>query len=156
MDKIDCKILNILQENCRTSTKDIAEKIGLSSDSTKKRINKLLRNELFYPRIQLRLRHMGFNNIVEVRIKLHNYTQKDMDEFIEFLKENPFVSEIFSLSGEWDFSIVIVSRNPKHMIEISNNIRETYGRIIRDWAETMTTRVYKFEEFDALKLMGYD
>ncbi len=154
MDKKDCIILNLLQQDCRMSLTNIAAEVGLSVDSTKKRISKMLRNKIFYPRIQLRLRHMGFDNIVEVKIKLHNYSASDLDGFINFLKENPFVSEIFSVSGEWDLSIVIVSKNAKHMLRIGNEIRGKYREIIKDWSETVTSRVYKFETYDVVKLIA--
>ena len=42
IDEKDCKILNLLQEDCRMSLTNIAKEIGLSVDSTKKRINKLI------------------------------------------------------------------------------------------------------------------
>ena len=42
MDSIDVQIINILQENSRTSIKQISEKVMLSAPSVKERINKMI------------------------------------------------------------------------------------------------------------------
>ena len=41
MDNFDLEILRLLQLNCRTSTEDIGEQIGLSASSCQRRIKKL-------------------------------------------------------------------------------------------------------------------
>jgi DNA-binding Lrp family transcriptional regulator len=153
LDKKDCLILNILQENSRTSLSAIAKKINLSIDSTKKRINKMLKNEIFYPRIQLRMPNLGYKYTAEVRIKLHSYTNKEYNSFIEFLKKNVYVSEIFIIASDWDLSIVIVAKDKFHFLKITNEIRTLNSKIIKDWAETITNRVIKFETYDAIQLI---
>ena len=137
------------------SLTEIAKKVNLSVDSVKKRIDKMIKDEVFYPKIQLRSRHFGFNNVVDIRIKLHNHTSEIMKEFVEYLKKDPFVIEMFALSGEWDFAIVILARNAEHLANITDQIRNKFSKIINTWSESLTTRVYKFEEFDMLKLMEH-
>jgi Lrp/AsnC family transcriptional regulator len=154
IDEKDYIILNLLQDNCRMSLTNMSKKLGLSVDSTKKRVNKLLKNEIFYPKIQLRPRHFGFPNMVEVKIKLHNHNQKDFNDFISYLKENPRVTEIFSLSGEWNLSIVFIAKDFSDVGSVSEEIRNEFGKIISDWSESLTTCVYKFESYDMLKLLG--
>jgi DNA-binding Lrp family transcriptional regulator len=45
LNEKDCKVLEILQNNCRESITNIAKEIDLSIDSTKKRMNKLLKKD---------------------------------------------------------------------------------------------------------------
>ena len=99
IDEKNCIILNLLQENCRISLTDISKKTGLSVDSVKKRIENMIKNKIFYPKIQLRPRNFGFNNIIDVKIRLHNYSEIDRNKFINYLQENPHVAEILCLSG---------------------------------------------------------
>lgn len=155
LDKKNCQILELLQKNCRISLTDISKKVGLSVDSIKKRIDNMIKNNIFYPSIQLRPRHFGFSNITDVRIKLHDYTKQDMETFIEYLKAHPNVVEIFSFSGEWDFGLVILSKSAENLDDITRTIRNRFSKIINTWSECLTTRVYKFEKYDMLKLMGY-
>jgi len=155
LDEKNCLILNLLQEDCRTSLTKIAKHVGLSVDSIKKRIKKMIKDEVFEPKIQLKPRHFGFGNIVDIRIKLHNYNNQDIKRFIEYLRENPNIAEIFSFSGEWDFSIVILAKSAEDLGLISRSIRDKFSKIINTWSESLTTFTYKFENYDMLKLMGY-
>jgi len=151
-DEKNCKILELLQKDCRISLTDIAKKIGLSVDSTKKRIDKL-NGEIFFPKIQLRPRHFGYNNVVDVRIKLHNYTEKELNEFIEYLKSNPYIVEIISTAGQWNLSLVLIAKDAMDLGVKTDAIKKKFGRIINEWSESLTTAVYKFESYDMKRLM---
>ena len=153
IDKKDCIILNTLQKNCRTSLTDLAKKVGLSIDSVKKRLFKMIQNNIFYPRIQIRPRGLGFSHIVDVKIKLTSHTKKDVEEFIEYLKKHPRVAEVFSVSGEWDISIVIISKDADDLGNVVAGITNKYGAMIASWIESTTLKAYKFETYDLYKLM---
>ncbi|MCX6709509.1 MAG: Lrp/AsnC family transcriptional regulator [Candidatus Woesearchaeota archaeon] len=153
LDEKDCKILSLLQENCRMSLTEISHKISLSVDSTKKRIIRLMKDGIFFPKVQLRPRHFGFSNVVEVKIKLHDYTENEFRAFIEYLKSNPYVVEIITTSGQWNLSIVIIARDALDLGVKSDEIRKKFSRIINEWSESLTTAVYKFESYDMSKLV---
>ena len=155
LDEINCKILNLLQKDCRMSLTDISKKVNLSIDSVTKRIDKMIKEHIFYPKIQLRPRNFGFNNIIDVKIKLHNYTSRDMENFIAYLLEDPHVAEVLCVSGNWDISIVLLAKDVKDLNNISKRIRDKFSKIINEWAESLTTVAYKFEYYDMPKLMGY-
>lgn len=156
IDEKDCRILNCLQKNCRAPLTAIAKEVNLSVDSTRKRVQKLLRNKIFHPQIQVRPRQLGFDNIVDVKIRLRNYNEKKLGEFIEYLKEKPRVAEIFMTSGGANFSIVLVARNTEELAGLTNEIRGRFDHIIASWSEHLTTKVYKFEKYNVLRLMGYE
>ena len=95
-------------------------------------------------------------NIVDIKIKLHNYSKKDIDSFIEFLIKNPNVAEVFSVSGEWDFSIVMLAKDAYHLGKINEDVRGKFSKIIKDWSESLTTTAYKFEAYNMIKLMRHE
>lgn len=41
MDNTDIKIINILQANCKTSTREIGQQVGLTAPAVAERINRL-------------------------------------------------------------------------------------------------------------------
>ena len=41
MDNTDIKIINILQKNCKTSTREIGQQVGLTAPAVAERINRL-------------------------------------------------------------------------------------------------------------------
>ena len=90
---------------------EIAKGVGLSITLVKKRSDKLLVKEIFYPKSLIRPKKFGYSTIVDVRIKLHHYTKKKIDASILFLREYPYVTEIFSISGIWDLSIVLFTKD---------------------------------------------
>lgn len=154
LDKKDCIILDILQENCRASLTDIAKKVGLSIDSTKKRMQKMIKNKIFHPRIQIRPRNLGFSNIVDVKIRLNNYSKKEVDKFIDYLIKNPRVAEVFSTSGEWSLSFVILSKNAADLGMITSDMNAKFGHLISSKAESTTLQAYKFETYEVKKLLN--
>lgn len=155
LDEIDCEILNILQINCRATYKEISEIVGKSIDTVKKRIDKMKENNIFWPKIQIRPRNLGFKNIVNVRIKLKFENKTKVGEFINYLREHHRIIEIFSISGKWDFLIVIIAKDALDLGNISKEIRYRFGEIIQSWVESLTTNSYKFEYYDMRKLMEF-
>jgi len=153
LDKKDCIILNILQENCRTTLTSIAKKVNLSIDSVRKRIKKM-ENVIFHPRIQIRPRSLGFNYIVDVKIKFNNHSNEEINKLINYLQKHSRVAEIFSVGGEWDLSLVIVAKDATDFNNITLNIKKRFGKIINSWSGSTTLRAYKFEKYDMTKLIN--
>ena len=138
MDEINCEILNLLQVNCRMSLNDIAKHLDISIDTVKKRIDKMLKNKIFWPKIQIRPRNFGYSNIVEIKISLEYKSKERVLEFIEYLKKQPRVIEIFTISGKWDFSIVVISKDANDLGIVTKEIRYKYGDMISYWIESLT------------------
>ena len=153
-DEKDCMILDLLQENCRMPLTKIAKKVGLSIDSVKKRMNKMLENDVYHPQIQLRPRNFGFPNIVDVKIKVTYEDQKELEGFTKYLRAHPRISEIFAMVGEHDFSIVIIAKDAIDLGDVTSQIRNKFGRIISAWNTSLTTKCYKFEKYEMQELFA--
>lgn len=153
LDEKDCKILDILQKNCRTPLTKIAKEVGLSIDSVKKRMDKMIVGKIFYPKIQLRPRNFGFTNIVEVKVKLQYADEMEMNKFINYLKNHPHIVEILSLSGEYDLTIVMIAGDAIELGKITANIRNRFGKLISAWNASLTVNSHKFEEYSMEKLI---
>lgn len=155
-DETNCRILNLLQEDCRMSLTDMAAKVGLSVDSTRKRLAKLKTAGYFFPKIQLRPRHFGYPYIVDVKVTLRNHTEQDAKAFVDYLMKHPRVAELFALSGTWDYTIVLIAKDHEDLATVSGEIRGRFAKIIDSWTESLTTIAYKFETYDLLALSGRD
>jgi len=153
IDKKDKIILFELHKNPRISLTLLAKKAGLSIDSTKKRMDKMLRSSIFRPISLIRHRNCGFKNVVNVMIKLQNINTEKYNRFIEFLRKHDRVTEIFSVSGEWDLSIVFIAKDAIDQDDVAKQIRHRFGDIIQSWSESLTTKCYKFEEHASLDFL---
>ncbi len=147
LDAKDCKILDLLQENCRMPLTALAKEVGLSIDSVKKRMQKMIDKRIFYPKIQLRPRNFGFANVVDVRVKLQYGSEKDVEEFIAYLKSHPQVVELFSVAGEWDIAMVLIARDAIELGNLTATIRNKFGKLINSWTVSLTIKSYKFENY---------
>lgn len=153
LDLKNTLILQKLHKNSRVSLTEISKSVGLSVDSVNNRIQKMLENKIFSPSIFMRHRYCGFNNVVEVKIKLQNLDKKEeFNKFISFLKEHPRITEVFGISGEWDLSMVFIAHDSIEQGRISQDIRIRFGKIINSWSESLTITAYKFEDYDFKRL----
>ena len=59
---------------------------------------------------------------------------------------------MIGISGYADYTIVIIAKNSIDMAKMTSRIRTMFSKIIDQWNESLTTRVYKFEEYDMMGL----
>jgi DNA-binding Lrp family transcriptional regulator len=149
LDHKDQKLLMLLQENSREQLKILANKIGLSIDSTKKRIQKLKEKGII-DRFSIFINPKAIHHdiVVDIKIKLHNITEEGKKLFINYLIAHPNCIELISVSGDFDFTCVLITKNTKELNNISYSIRQKFKDIISDWVTSFNLEVHKFEHYN--------
>ncbi|MEK6898082.1 MAG: Lrp/AsnC family transcriptional regulator [Nanoarchaeota archaeon] len=147
IDEKDKKILKILQENGREQLKKIAKKVGLSIDSTHKRIKVMMEKGIFQPTILIEPKAIGFPLIADIKIKVRNVSQKSLDEFISYLKKHPRCIELLSIMGDYDFTCVLIAKDGDELEKISTEIRQKFKDLIDEWRSNLVLKTHKFEEY---------
>jgi Lrp/AsnC family leucine-responsive transcriptional regulator len=118
MDKIDIKILNILQKDCTISVKDIAKEVGLSYTPTYERIRTIENLGVIKARASiLNPSKVGINLFAYCNVTLKEQSNKNLTAFEEYLQNVPEIMEILSLSGTYDYMLKIATKD----IEAYNN-----------------------------------
>ncbi|PIN80147.1 hypothetical protein COV11_04490 [Candidatus Woesearchaeota archaeon CG10_big_fil_rev_8_21_14_0_10_30_7] len=148
LDKKDRQILMILQDNGRESLTNIAKKVGLSIDSVNNRIKAMQEKGIFSFGINIDPHAIGFNLIVDNKIKLHNITEEGRNKFIGFLKEHKSVIQVSSLMGDFDITCVIIAKNTDEYNNVTLEIRQKFSNLISDWRSVLLLKNYKFESYD--------
>lgn len=149
LDEKDKIILNLLQKNSRESLTNLSREVGLSIDSTNKRMKKLVEKGIiskfgiFVDPIAL-----GFPLVVDIKIKLQNITEEQYNKFINYLKNHARVIELLSIAGDYDITCVFISKNSEELEKISKDVRETFPGLIADWRSVFVLKVHKFEEYN--------
>ena len=116
MDETDKKIIAILQADGRTTVREIAKSIGLTSMGTKKRLDKLVKNEtikisaLINP-ITLKL-HPA---IVMLEMESAEAMQNVFDRF----EECPRIIQIFKTMGGYNLIALVVAETKETLESIS-------------------------------------
>lgn len=148
LDRKDRDILNMLSKNSRSKLTYMARKIGLSIDATKKRIAKLERDSVITRyTIQVNPPVIGLPLGIHIYLKLKNFDQKRLDEFIKHLTANPRVIDVMSMAGDYDLYIVLLASDTIDLDRRKNEIRQKFSDLIGDWKEVLVTRVYMLEDY---------
>lgn len=106
LDKIDRRILDLLQKDGRTTMTDLAAKVGLSTTPVTERVRRLEREDVitgYHARVNPKA--LGKNLLVFVEIKL---SAKSGEVFERVKKEMLFVPEVMEchlVSGDFDYLI---------------------------------------------------
>src|SRR5690606_26829676 len=109
MDRLDRKILRLLQENATLAVADIAKRVGLSTTPCWRRIQKLEEEGLIKRRVALldpANANAGVTVFVSIRTNVHSHEW--LRRFSEVIKEFPEVVEFYRMSGEVDYLLRVV------------------------------------------------
>lgn len=111
MDKIDYRILSILQRNGAISMADLSERIGLSLSACHRRVKKLESDRVIsHYAAHLDRRALGLEVQVFIEVKLVSQRQGDIEAFETAIAEMPEVLETHLISGEFDYLIRVAAR----------------------------------------------
>jgi len=106
LDKLDHKILKLLQEDGRIAMKDLAERVGLTVTPCIERVKRMERDGVilgYYARVDPA--QLGAALLVFVEITLSNKSGKMFEQFRREVQKIPEVLECHLVSGDFDYLI---------------------------------------------------
>lgn len=112
LDKIDLKILKILQNNSKITNLELSKQIGLSPAPTLERVKKLETTDIIesYHAI-VNPTSIGLNVKTFVLVSLAWQKEKALNNFLEKVKAIEEITECYIITGEADFLIKIVCKD---------------------------------------------
>src|SRR3989344_4148697 len=147
LDEKDKQILRELQRDGRVSLTSLAKKLDVAIDTVKARIERMKKTKILHVGAFIEPRIIGYPLVADVKIKLNNNSQEQTEAFISFLRSHPRVIDLLSLMGDYDFTCVLIAKNPAELEQIQQQIRQKFNTIIADWRGFMILKVHKFEEY---------
>ncbi|PWL18023.1 ArsR family transcriptional regulator [Falsochrobactrum shanghaiense] len=104
MDRLDRKILRLLQEDATLAVADVAKKVGLSTTPCWRRIQKLEEDGVIKRRVAI-LDPVRVNTRVTVFVAVRTSSHSDewLKRFSEVVQEFPEVIEFYRMSGDVDY-----------------------------------------------------
>ena len=110
LDRYEKKILEILQEDARISSSDLAEKVGLSQSPCWRRVNMLEESGVIRKRVVLVDRKkVGLRAQVFAQVKLSAHGRAHLADFEAAIADIPEVIECYVLMGTVDFLLRVVT-----------------------------------------------
>ena len=109
LDKLDLRILHILQENSKITNLDLSKKIGLSPAPTLERVKKLENSgiiESYHAQVNPQI--IGLSVKTFVLVSLAWQKENALENFIHKINQIPEIVECFIITGEADFLMKLV------------------------------------------------
>ncbi len=114
MDKVDRKILQVLQANARASLQEVSDAAGLSPTPCWNRIRKMEEAGVIEGyTIRLNPQSVGLGDTVLVQVTLDSHSDNTLEKFGETLAAIPEVIEAWLVSGEYDYLLRVAVRDTK-------------------------------------------
>ncbi|WP_306117970.1 MULTISPECIES: Lrp/AsnC family transcriptional regulator [unclassified Roseitalea] len=143
MDRLDRKILRLLQEDSTIAVADIAKRVGLSTTPCWRRIQKLEEEGVIRRRVALLdPEKVNVRVTVFVAIRTNMHSTEWLKRFSEVIAEFPEVVEFYRMSGDVDYLLrVVVPDIPAY----DAFYKRLIGKIeIRDVSSTFAMEQIKF------------
>ncbi len=112
LDEKDLAILRLLQDNARITVKEIADQIHLTTTPVHERIKRLEANGVIKQYATLIDGTKVKKGLMVIcYVSLNQHSKKSGGQFIKLINELPDVVECYSISGEFDFMLKIVTED---------------------------------------------
>lgn len=112
LDKIDLKILRILQNNSKITNLELSKKIGLSPAPTLERVKKLEHSDIIDSYHALvKPESIGLSVKTFVLVSLAWQKENALQNFLSKVKEIDEIVECYIITGEADFLIKIICKD---------------------------------------------
>lgn len=123
LDRIDIKILNLLQNDGRISNIKLAEAVNLSATAALARVQKLTQEGYILGfEAKLNPELLNANFVVFVEVLLDKTTPNALDDFSDAVTDYPEIVACHMISGGFDFLIKIRCQNMDDYRRISGQI----------------------------------
>ena len=122
LDETDLKLLRLLQEDARLTTKQLAAKVNLSTTPVFERLKRLEREgyiQKYVAILDAEKLNLGFE--VFCSVKLKQMSRDVALAFVDMIKDIPQVTECYNISGAYDYLLKVRARDMRQYQEFVLN-----------------------------------
>jgi Lrp/AsnC family transcriptional regulator len=114
IDRLDRRILDLLQREGALPVAEVAARTGLSTTTCWRRIQQLEQSGVIRGRVALLDRAaLGLDVTIFAHVKLSTQGRDAIAAFAAAIRERPEVLDCYTTMGEWDFMLRVVMRDIK-------------------------------------------
>ncbi|UTW00381.1 Lrp/AsnC family transcriptional regulator [Marinomonas rhizomae] len=144
LDNYDWRLLKALQGNARLTNVALSEQVNLSPSQCSRRLQRLEQNNLIEAYFtQLNASELGYQVTAFLNIKLDKSIKNSDQEFKKAIEAIPQVLECYSVSGEADYWLRVISEN---LPALSTFLNDSLASLpsVRDLTSTVTLNRVKY------------
>jgi DNA-binding Lrp family transcriptional regulator len=120
LDKIDCALIEHLQNNARLSNKELASAVGLAPSSCLTRVQRLRSEGVLrgaHAEVDPDALGVGLQALISVQLRQHSRAQ--VKAFWKHIMGLPEVLAAFHLAGTHDFQVHVAVRDAHHLRDLA-------------------------------------
>lgn len=122
LDAVDVKLLSLLQEDASLTTAELADRVGLSQSPCWRRIVRFQEAGLIKKRVALLdPEKLGMGVVVFTAVNLSTHHGKTLEEFEARVARFPEVMECYTMTGNMDYMLKVVTRDIHHYEMFARN-----------------------------------
>ncbi|MDM8334304.1 Lrp/AsnC family transcriptional regulator [Limosilactobacillus panis] len=126
MDKIDQRIINLLQKNARASLKDLSKECFISSPAIAARINKLEKAGIITGyHSTINMEKIGFHVRAFIQVQLE---PRQKEEFYPYIQSIPNVIECNCVTGDYSEIMEVIFPSTTDLDDFINIIQQRFGK----------------------------
>ncbi len=126
LDETDLKLLRLLQDDARLTTKQLAARVNLSTTPVFERLKRLERDGYILKYVAVldaEKLNLGFE--VFCSVKLKQMSRAAARAFVSVIKDIPQVAECYNISGEFDYLLKIYAPDMQYYNDVFINVLGT-------------------------------
>jgi len=130
LDRIDKRIVNVLQKNSRLSNKELAYQIGLAPSSCLERVRRLQQTGIFSGfHAEVNPKKLGIGLQAMVSVRLSSHTSSLVESFRAHALSLTEVCAVYHVTGAKDFMLHVVVRDSDHLRDLAMSAFTTRSEV---------------------------
>jgi DNA-binding Lrp family transcriptional regulator len=126
LDETDIEILRMLQLNAKTSLRDIEEKVDMSATSIKKRIDRLIKDQVIKQYITLiDCRHLGYREMVLASLRVNS--SHPLEKFKSQIETMEKIKYAYVITGDYPIFVMAKCMDHEDSMELIKQLRNLPG-----------------------------
>jgi Lrp/AsnC family transcriptional regulator, leucine-responsive regulatory protein len=122
LDKLDKKILNLLQNDCTLNTKQIADQVGLTVTPAYERIKRMEKRGVIEKYVAILSKEkIGKTLVVYCSVSLQVHSRPLLKKFEQAISKMEEVMECYHTAGTFDYLLKVVSNDMSHYQDFITN-----------------------------------
>ncbi len=116
LDQADARLLAALQQDCKLSTQELAERAALSPSPAWRRVRRLENEGVIAGYVALvNPRAVGLNTSAYIHVSLTDHSPENIRAFDAFVAREVQIVECASITGADDYLLKVVARDPEDL-----------------------------------------
>ncbi|MBO6901896.1 MAG: Lrp/AsnC family transcriptional regulator [Rhizobiaceae bacterium] len=145
LDKIDIKLLNLLQRDASATNARLADSVGLSPSSCLRRIRRLKASGVI-ERVVAIVNPAKTGRVLKalVTVELNRHGEQHMQRFFDLVRQEPAVAQAYAVTGDADIALQLRLRDMQEYDELCQRLFQDQTNVAR-YVTMMIIRTAKDE-----------